>query len=175
MNRSELIFATVLEKQNKLYFEQPKMFELPMPYKSYRPDFYVVDDNTFYEVSGTRQAYSLGKDKYHSFRETYPHLKFKVVNPDGSIYRTYNTKIGSAKPSYKTKDISEPLWKLYKQGDNTLNQSIMIQSIIDSKLTIRAFAIKSDIAYSNLMTYLHNRLLREPHWVRLFLKNQSNN
>ncbi len=43
-------FASLLESQGKLFFYEPKSFKLPLPHSSYRPDFYVVDDNTFYGV-----------------------------------------------------------------------------------------------------------------------------
>ena len=79
-NAAERRFARKIEAQGKTWISQPRQFTLPEPYRSYRPDFYVVEDNCFYEVLGTRQAYSQQREKIAAFKVTYPHLTLKIIN-----------------------------------------------------------------------------------------------
>ncbi len=79
-NSAEAAFASQLEAEGKLYFYQPKAFVLPELETSYTPDFYVIEDKTFYEVIGTRQAFSYQREKIESFRLNYPKLQLEVVN-----------------------------------------------------------------------------------------------
>ena len=79
-NAAERRFARELDERNVLWFHQPKRFLLPKPFRSYKPDFYCVQDRTFYEIVGTRQAWDQAQSKYLAFRETYPNLRLKIVN-----------------------------------------------------------------------------------------------
>ena len=79
-NAAESAFVAEKEREGKLWFSQPKTFTLPQPLHSYRPDFYVVEDKCFYEIIGTRQAYSYQRRFIDAFRLEYPHLHLKVVN-----------------------------------------------------------------------------------------------
>jgi len=80
MTDAELSFTKKMDAAGKRWIFEPTRFRLPDPYRSYRPDFYIVDDDIFIEVVGTRQAFCSNRKTYESFRETYPHIKFKVVN-----------------------------------------------------------------------------------------------
>lgn len=77
-------FANYLESQNKSWIFQPERFKLKDT--TYRADFYCPEDDTYYEVVGTRQAISSLKSKIQEFIKTYPNIKFKIVRPDGKNY-----------------------------------------------------------------------------------------
>lgn len=77
-------FADYLESQNKTWIFQPERFKLKDT--TYRADFYCPEDNTYYEVVGTRQAISSLKSKIQEFIKTYPSVKFKIVKPGGENY-----------------------------------------------------------------------------------------
>lgn len=79
-NKAEADFARETERAGKTWIYQPKVFALAPPLRSYRPDFYVIEDRCFYEVCGTRQAYSYAVDKIAAFRREYPQFRLKVVN-----------------------------------------------------------------------------------------------
>jgi len=55
----------------------------PLNGTNYTPDFYDPTTETYFKVSGTRQAYHKNKEKYAMFRATYPTLTLKIVRPDG--------------------------------------------------------------------------------------------
>jgi len=84
MHESEKIFAKFLENQNKHYIYQPTRFKLKDT--TYRVDFYCLEDKTYYEVIGTRQAYSANKQKIIELKKIYPNIKFKIVYPSGMEY-----------------------------------------------------------------------------------------
>ena len=73
---------------------QPRSFALPDPHHSYRPDFYVVEDNCFYEVLGSRQASSQQREKIDAFRLAYPHLTLKITN-EGAWTTDWNPEVDS--------------------------------------------------------------------------------
>ena len=77
-------FADFLKSQNKSWIFQPGRFKLKDA--TYRADFYCPEDDTYYEVVGTRQAISSLKSKIQEFIKTYPDVKFKIVKPDGENY-----------------------------------------------------------------------------------------
>lgn len=67
---------------------QPCRFMLNdgLPLAPYIPDFFCYENFTFYEVVGSKQAYSAGRRKYGALKAKYPELKLELVNPDGSRY-----------------------------------------------------------------------------------------
>ncbi len=97
MYPSERIFADYLESQGKTYKAQPKTFKFAG--MSYRPDFYCIEENTYYEVIATRGAYYRLKKKMECFVKTYPHMKFKIVKPNGEKY--YSSKYIDRIPNKK--------------------------------------------------------------------------
>jgi len=84
MNDREEMFALYLESQGKAFAYEPICFKLKK--SRYTPDFYCPDDNTFYEVIGTRQALHMSRAKIIRFLNEYPEIKFKLVRPDGKNY-----------------------------------------------------------------------------------------
>ncbi len=94
---SEFEFSEHLKSQNKSWIFQPKEFKLKNT--TYRADFYCPENNTYYEVVGTRQAISAIKEKIKEFIKTYPEIKFKIVKPNGeNYYRTKQRKVIMDKP-----------------------------------------------------------------------------
>ena len=81
---NESKFAKFLKNQNKSWIFQPKRFKLKNT--TYRADFYCPEDDTYYEVVGTRQAISAIKWKIQELIKTYPDIKFKIVRPNGENY-----------------------------------------------------------------------------------------
>jgi hypothetical protein len=166
MNKHEMTFASFLESKGYLYFIQPKKFILPKPYHSYRPDFYVVDNNTFYEVSGTRQAYSYGREKYELFKVEYPDLKLEIVNPDGTRYKASGGRVVNVKPSFgERRYISLPLEKLKLKRNLSENQFKLLDLIIEEGLNMKLFSIKHGIKPLDIHRYLHGKLKYDPEWL----------
>jgi hypothetical protein len=83
---AEQIFADILKQSQLEFVYQPATFHFNGI--SYTPDFYVPKDQTFYEVIGTRQAYSLTRQKINLLEKVYPFLKICIVNPDGTNYES---------------------------------------------------------------------------------------
>lgn len=92
MNNSEGKFANYLKSQGKSWIFEPREFDLGYPCKKinknvvYIPDFYCPAEDTWYEVSASKQAYSHSLKKIRRLRKIYPDLILKIVNPDGSEY-----------------------------------------------------------------------------------------
>ena len=78
MHKREVMFLEQLKDNGKQYIYEPGYFLLSNGTKYY-PDFYCVEDNTYIEVVGTRQAYSFNKNKYKLF-------KFEIIRYDLSPY-----------------------------------------------------------------------------------------
>jgi len=81
---SERKFADFLIANNKTYLFQPPRFKLKKT--TYRTDFYCPEDDTYYEIIGSRQAFHLNKIKLIEFIKRYPSINFKIVKPDGREY-----------------------------------------------------------------------------------------
>ena len=137
-----------------------------MPHKSYRPDFYVVEDNMFYEVSGTRQAYSLGREKYEAFQREYPSLKFKIVNPDGTDYCNRKPLVKEVRQRHTTRNISLPLTKLINKKNKTHLQSLLVNFIIKHDLTIKTFSRQNNFHQSTISIYLRADNPEDPVWLK---------
>jgi hypothetical protein len=123
MSAAEVAFARDMDRQGKLWFYHPKTFELPEPERSYQPDFYVVEDNEFVEVAGTRQAYSYNRKKYEVFRLAYPNLKFRIVDANGWMYSNGKPRVERPKknPACLLRgDITGPLLKMKLNSPNEL-------------------------------------------------------
>ena len=70
---------------------QPATFKLNGD--KYTPDFYDGERNVFMEVSGSRQAYHINKDKYELFRRLFPKVPFEIRKPNGSILDENNDRL----------------------------------------------------------------------------------
>ena len=78
-NEAEARFAAQLSAAGKNYVYQPTKFPLPLPWRSYRPDFYVPEDDRYYEVVGSRQALSQNREKIHALKVHYPTVKLLLI------------------------------------------------------------------------------------------------
>ena len=84
MHKSEKIFAEQLSNKGLEYIYHPCKFNLIE--KHYQPDFYVPDEDIYYEVVANYGAYLNHKKDFILMEKNYPHIKLKVVMPDGRIY-----------------------------------------------------------------------------------------
>lgn len=93
MNLSEQQFAKYLTTRGFDWVYEPFAFSLNVPRpvqsgnRTYRPDFFCPDNNTYYEVSATRQAHSQSMVKIKLLKKLHPNMKIRVVNPDGTPYQ----------------------------------------------------------------------------------------
>jgi len=87
MVKSEKQFAHFLESQGKTYVPQPRTFKYNG--KSYRPDFYCMQDDTYYEVK-TQLLFSEAV-RLLEFKKFYPYVKLKIVAPNGYPYYSRTT------------------------------------------------------------------------------------
>ena len=89
MNVRERQFADFYEQTTGFdLVAQPPSFQVQMDSgrSKYRPDFYCPNNDTFFEVVGTRQAWQQNREKISLFRKQWPTLKFLVVHSDGREY-----------------------------------------------------------------------------------------
>ena len=78
MNAREAAFAQRIDRAGKTWIYQPRSFRTSVG--SYQPDFYVIEDQAFYEIVGSRQAYSYARVKIGAFINEYPQHTLIVVN-----------------------------------------------------------------------------------------------
>ncbi|MCK5601015.1 hypothetical protein KAR91_04040 [Candidatus Pacearchaeota archaeon] len=91
-HHAERVFAEYLESQNKTWIYEPCQIDIGVPCKkhkrnkTYTPDFWCPEDNCYYEVSNTRQAYQQSMKKIILVLNKYHDIKIFVVLPDGRRY-----------------------------------------------------------------------------------------
>lgn len=83
MVKSEREFANFLESQGKTWVSHPKRFYFGGT--SYQADFYCPEDDIYYEVK-TESIPNESLKKYILFKKYFPHLKLKIVSPNGYPY-----------------------------------------------------------------------------------------
>ncbi len=137
MNKSEGIFAEYLESKGRCWAYEPMRFILSE--STYRPDFYCPDNDTFYEVANTRQAFNFQRKKYERFVQEYPHIKFVIVHPSGELYALNklvvvrkNNNIKSKKrilTFYVFKDYLDKMKRMSETRDCTV--SLIINQAVD--------------------------------------------
>lgn len=91
MNTKEKQFAILLKEKNKHYIYQP--YSSIFGEFGYMPDFYVIGEG-FYEVVGSRQAFSQNRRKIFKAKSL---SRLKIVNPDGTLYNYRNENNPEAK------------------------------------------------------------------------------
>lgn len=84
MTEAEKHFAGLLIKSGIEYVYPVN--PIPVGKSTYRPDFYLPQNDLYVEVVGTRQAYSLNRKKYKEFSALYPDKKFVIVEKNGFDY-----------------------------------------------------------------------------------------
>jgi len=81
-SNAEQIFARILKRKGIDFIYQPKP-AFHMNYLgatiTYRPDFYIPSEDTYYEVVGTRQAFHANKEKLFLMFALRPEIKFRIV------------------------------------------------------------------------------------------------
>lgn len=58
----------------------------------YLPDFYDAKRDVYIEVVGSRQAYSVNKNKYRMIAEEYPNMQFELRVPSGDLLELKNSR-----------------------------------------------------------------------------------
>lgn len=133
MYPSEKQFSETLTPQGLTWEYESKRF--PIGNTTYTPDFYVKENDTYYEVVGTRQAYSFNKKKYKLFFKLYPNIKLIFVRPNGDLF-----KEGSPKIPYGTRGklikittiiLQSHIEKLHKMETARLSKSEIIRRALD--------------------------------------------
>ena len=89
-NRQEQVFLDAIADKSKTYIYHPYRFYFEDG-TNYMPDFYCKEDNSYIEVSGTRQAYQNNKHKYLKMNHELPHVNFQVVRLDKSEKKVYTS------------------------------------------------------------------------------------
>lgn len=100
INDNEGQFAEHLESQGKSWAYQPVKFKLKNT--TYKPDFYCPENNTFYEVAGTRQAIHQRREKVKELLRIFPDINIEIVKPNGNKYKFYKEGL---KMKEKTKTV----------------------------------------------------------------------
>jgi len=78
-NIGERTFAKVMKARGDKFIHQPHIKHIKL-----RPDFYCLNDDTYYEVIGTRQAYYAKKRKLLKAQKI--GIKIKIVEPNGELF-----------------------------------------------------------------------------------------
>ena len=132
MHPRERLFAKLLTEQGRKWEYPAQRFQLKNT--TYRPDFFLPDENLYIEVVGTRQAYHANKHKIAEMKETYPNIRFVVMNVDGKTHSPRLKHIGGKMThrlivEYKTEKEREriKLFRLYcwMNGNKTMREVVM--------------------------------------------------
>jgi hypothetical protein len=89
MSQVEIVFFDHMKRRGFSLQYEPYAFDLGIPRpvakgnKTYTPDFYCYEEDTYYEVINNYSYYKSRKWKYDLFRKQYPNRKFKIIWPDG--------------------------------------------------------------------------------------------
>lgn len=156
MNDNERVFARHLDDSGKTWFFEPKRFSLPAPFRHYTPDFYVVEENTYYEVAGTRQAFSLNRNKYEIFQRYYPNIKFKIVRPDATIYVAREKRSLSLAPADLSPAVPLVIERWMQDEQSPAAQAVLQIMKIHNISTLKDFSALSGISYSTARNWLKN-------------------
>lgn len=82
-HRAERLFALKLRREKKQYTYQPTVCTRT---GIYHPDFYLIGDDVYVEIIGSRQAYHIAKRKIQLFHREYGEDKLLVLREDGTPY-----------------------------------------------------------------------------------------
>lgn len=79
LRRGERVFAETLDAAGKRWVAQPCSFPLRTRLSNtYRPDFYIYEDDVFVEVVGTPEQFGRCADRVAAFRAAFPHLQLEL-------------------------------------------------------------------------------------------------
>ena len=128
-NRGEAAFAAEMDAAGKMWFHQPKQFKLPAPIFVYTPDFYVIEDLCFYEVCGTRQAYSYARKKIEAFRIAYPDLRLDVFNAGAWVDKPRGPRVAIPVHSNARRALGAGLENIFRRSSCPLVRSAFTLAI----------------------------------------------
>lgn len=78
MTTKEQRYLDFYADPKKRYFHHPGNFCLSNG-RRYTPDFYCVEDDTYIEIVGSRQAYHQNKTKYRILEAEFPNITFQII------------------------------------------------------------------------------------------------
>lgn len=91
-------FTHIFDSEKKFHSLFPNMLFHPVNFyfneSRYSPDFYDPQENVFYEVSSSPQAFYFQKRNIEKMSKYFPKIKIVVVKPDGSKYISRPRKEG---------------------------------------------------------------------------------
>ncbi len=124
-------FAKLLTKQGRKWKYPSPRFQLKNT--TYRPDFFLPDENLYIEVVGTPQAYYANRHKIAEMKKTYPNIRFIVVDYKNNPYVHRTRPIEK-----KTKDLHiRPTPKMFKLIKNYAKKNrLTVTAVIDIALEI---------------------------------------
>lgn len=120
-HEAERHYARKLCREKKEYVYQPTV-ELSIGV--FHPDFYLIADDVYIEIVGTRQAYHIAKRKIQIFHREYGEDKLLVLKGDGKPYR----------PVPRQSEIDDILERIGKRRED--NTEINPESIRDLRVKL---------------------------------------
>lgn len=169
MNKSEILFSSYLDEQGKTWFFEPKVFNFPMGQVIYCPDFYVVEENKFYEVIGSRQAYYANKHKYELFKKHYgDKFDFEVVTPSGENYHTHYYDMEEYIDN--TVYISSVIKKILDRPNLTGRQKAVVNAIIVNGLNMSEASRACGMLPGSLHKFFNRGYRKDPQWIDVFFE-----
>lgn len=156
MHFCEETFVKLLDSLHKSYIPQPARFKLDPPYNSYIPDFYLPEENIFYEIVGSRQAYSIGRLKYAAFRKSFPAINFMIANPDGTRYNAQGPRVilpVELKKGFRAeRHVPMAIQRRLMTAKDKQKQALSYMA--ERKITIACFANIVKVPYGYLLRFL---------------------
>ena len=146
MNTAELTFIKA-HCEGKLWFHQPRAFVLRELGRTYRPDFYVVENGCFYEIIGSRQAYSYQREDIRAFRSEYPQYRLEVVNVGAWKNGPRHNRVG-ADPSTSRGCLA--IKRRLRSLQNPLADRLLMLMERHNVLSLSDMSIRTGIAYAVL-------------------------
>lgn len=151
MNDNEKQFADFLTKNKLQFIFHPRIEVLSSI--NYTPDFFVLQNNTYYEVIGTRQAYHQNKIKINLAEVL---VNLKIVKPNGTLFTFGKSKnIESAVSVVKISQLGKRKfnWDAFL-FDNLMTPQILAEKAQLSYPTLRLMVMGKYIAvkYARLFT-----------------------
>jgi len=140
-NRREQIFADFLTAQGKEFYYQPAVFHVDGI--QYRPDFYIPSERVFYEVVGSRQAFSQNRQKIDAVQKAYPFVKILIVNPDGTPHKARPIKV-----EMKIKRVQFERWNGRWSIPMNIEKAVKVLKDIYRDSPIRLYQLAKDIGIS---------------------------
>lgn len=157
-NRAEREFALSLDKAGKTWFYHGTQFDLPSgngrPLR-YQPDFYVIEDGCFYEVVGTRQAYSYQRQSIAAFRAAYPQFPLRVVNVGAWIRGPVQKRVEIPKRPHRSMAESLGLRRARARAQTAVHHAILSVADLEGDRTLAAIARRLGVTMSRLRSLFY--------------------